>query len=45
MKKKILILADSGALPRSFPKKHASRYEDTYPYLLKEAFSEADACC
>lgn len=36
--RKILVLADSCSLPRSFPKAFQAAYEKTYPHLLKQAF-------
>lgn len=42
--KKVLLLTDSCSLPRSFPKEHAVRYEETYPYLLRKSFPSLDIC-
>jgi hypothetical protein len=38
---KILILTDSAANPRSFPPSMAVQLEETYPYLLRDAFDGA----
>lgn len=38
---KILLLTDSAANPRSFPVPMRVRLEETYPYLLREAFKSA----
>lgn len=38
---KILILADSASNPRSFPDPEKTTLEETYPYLLREEFSDS----
>ena len=38
---KILVLTDSAANPRSFPASMVVQLEETYPYLLRDAFGRA----
>ena len=38
---KILVLTDSAANPRSFPASMVVQLEETYPYLLRDAFERA----
>src|SRR5262249_16356236 len=38
---KFLILTDSSANPRSFPQSMVVNLEETYPYLLRDAFAGA----
>ena len=40
MKKKIMILGDSSAYPRSFPAEEKTDLEETYPYLLQNKFKD-----
>jgi len=39
-KKKVLILTDSVANPRAFPVSDKTELEETYPYLIREKFSD-----
>jgi hypothetical protein len=40
--KKIMILADSCGLPRSFPEEAKTAYEETYPYALRKHYPDVD---
>ncbi len=40
--KKIMLLADSCALPRSFPEDARTAFEETYPYQLEKYFKDID---
>jgi hypothetical protein len=39
--KKVMILADSCALPRGFPEESRTAFEETYPYLLQKQLPDA----
>lgn len=41
MKYKFLILAESGANPRSFPISEVTQLEETYPYLIRNEFKDS----